>query len=69
MPRRFRLFRDVDETGISGVGDVAYGVMFGDGSCAMRWNTIYTSTAIYASIQDVEVIHGHGGLTRIEWID
>lgn len=31
----------------------------------MRWNTATRSTAIYASLEDVAAIHGHGGKTVI----
>ena len=64
MSRLFELQRDVDETGVSGVGVVAHGIVFPDGSVAMRWATGTASTAVYASIEDVEAIHGHGGKTR-----
>ena len=67
--RRFILQRDIDETGISGVGAVAQGVQFDDGVCAMRWNTNTGSTAIYDSAKDVEAIHGHNGKTQIVWLD
>ena len=49
-PKRFKLIRDEDETGISGTGVVAFGVTFSDGVTVTHWN-------------------GHGGRTRIEWID
>lgn len=67
--RRFHLIRDEDTTGISGTGYVAEGVEWADGTCAMRWTTEYRSTAVYNSIGDVEVIHGHEGRTRIVWAD
>lgn len=69
MLRRFELHRDEDETGVSGVGVVAEGVTFSDGYAALRWKTDTTSTAIYKSMDDVEYIHGHGGKTRIVYID
>lgn len=43
--RTFELHRVEDETGISGTGIVAEGVIFGDGTCAMRWRTKDRSTA------------------------
>lgn len=67
--RRFELHRDVDESGVSGIGVVAEGVQFSDGRCAMRWLTETASTGLYDSISDVQTIHGHGGLTQIVWID
>ena len=66
--RRFFLQRDEDETGVSGVGYVAEGVEFTDGTVALRWLTEHTSTAIYNSIEDVEKIHGHNGRTRVVWM-
>ncbi|MFD9072842.1 hypothetical protein [Streptomyces lasiicapitis] len=69
LPRRFHLVRDVDETGTSGVGVVVEGLEFTDGTVALRWLTATTSTAIYASIADVETIHGHGGKTRVVWVE
>lgn len=66
--RTFILRRDVDETGISGTGIVAEGIEFTDGRVAMRWITSPASTAIYDDINAVEVIHGHGGQTRVEWL-
>lgn len=67
--RRFHLQRDEDESGISGVGIVAEGIVFWDGHAALRWRSDKTSTALYSSATDLEAIHGHGGKTRIVWID
>ena len=44
---------------------MAEGVLFSDGTVAMRWLSQHTSTAVYKDIHDVEVIHGHNGDTRI----
>lgn len=67
--RRFKLVREVDVTGLSGTGVVAYGVMFPDGRVATRWRGKIAQTCVWDSIFDVEKIHGHGGKTRIEWVD
>lgn len=67
--RRFQLVRDVDETGLSGTGVVAVGVEFPDDTVAMRWVTSVATTVVFDCVADVEAIHGHGGLTRIDWID
>lgn len=69
--RRFVLIRDVDETGISGTGVVAEGVEFTDGRVALRWcaHVDTRSTVVWDDIVGVEKIHGHGGLTRIDWVD
>lgn len=63
--RTFHLNRVVDETGISGTGIVAQGVVFDDGSCALRWLTEHRSTAVYDSVATLEKIHGHGGKTLL----
>lgn len=67
-PQIFVLVREEDATGVSGTGMVAEGIQFTDGTCAMRWRTAVRSTAFYASIEDVEHIHGHDGKTKVEWL-
>lgn len=72
IPRLFRLVRDVDVTGVSGTGVVAWGVVFGDGKAVTRWDGTATGiaqTCVWDSIEDVRAIHGHGGATRVEWLD
>lgn len=68
-PRRFHLIRREDETGVSGTGIIVEGLEFTDGTVSLRWLTGTTSTAIYASIDDVQAIHGHGGKTTVHWLD
>lgn len=63
--RRFVLERKVDETGVSGIGQVAEGVVARHGRVAMHWRTEHRSVAFYRDIEAVERIHGHGGKTRI----
>lgn len=67
--RRFNLERREDESGISGTGIVVEGVMFSDGSVALRWLTNTTSWGIYRSMSEVEAIHGHNGKTLVRWLD
>lgn len=61
----FTLERDEDETGISGVGTVADGVIFPDGRVVLCWRGDISSIVIHNNIQNVDAIHGHGGKTRI----
>lgn len=61
----FYLQRNEDESGISGTGVVARGVILPSGACVMEWLTFHSSVALYKNIQDVESIHGHGGKTQI----
>lgn len=65
--RLFVLVRDIDETGVSGVGVVAEGVEFSDGSCAMSWLTEASSIGVYPNIKELNRIHGHGGKARTEY--
>lgn len=69
--RVFELHRDVDETGISGTGVVAEGVVFRDGVAALRWLTEWPSSVCYyeRGLESIEAIHGHNGKTRIVWMD
>jgi hypothetical protein len=61
----FHLQRHEDETGVSGTGRVAEGVVFDNGWCAMTWLSQHTSVAFYTSIAEVEAIHGHNGKTDV----
>lgn len=70
--RRFLLQRDLDPTGISGTGVVAFGIRFPDGTCVVRWNPPPgkpAQTAVWDSVVDMIDIHGHGGSTTIRWLD
>lgn len=67
QPLTFDLVRLKDATGVSGTGKVAEGVVFMDGTVAMRWLTEHRSTAIYESAREVVAIHGHGGLTVLRY--
>lgn len=72
MSHRFELHRDEDASGVSGVGLVAEGVEFRDGAVALRWvvGTLRNrSTVIYADVRAVLAVHGHGGRTRLVWLD
>jgi len=64
----FHLVRDEDETGISGTGVVAEGVVFSDGVVALRWTPSKNPTSVVFhenGLGSVQAIHGHGGKTRI----
>ncbi len=63
--RLFELRRTEDESGISGTGTVAQGVIFDNGWCALTWLTPHTSVVFYTSISEVVAIHGHGGKTKV----
>lgn len=65
----FQLHRDEDETGVSGVGIVAEGIEFTSGMVAMTWLSPHRCVNVYESIKTVEQLHGHGGKTRVVFID
>lgn len=67
--RLFELHRDIDSSGVSGVGVVAQGVQFDSGQCAMTWLTQWNSVAVYPDLETLEAIHGHNGNTRVVFIE
>lgn len=83
--RRFVLVRDVDETGVSGDGVVADGVVYDepftvrwpDGELLERpagwvrlvWRGPRSSTVSWPDLDTAMQVHGHNGLTRVVWTD
>ena len=65
MIKIFWLKRTDDISGISGIGIVADGVVFPDGTAVLRWRTAGGSTGVYNDIESVKKIHGHDGKTKI----
>lgn len=81
--RRFVLQRDDDETGVSGDGVVADGVvydepftiMWPDGELLERpagwvrlvWRGPRSSTVSWPDLQTAMAVHGHDGKTRVVW--
>ncbi|TFH43853.1 MAG: hypothetical protein E4H01_11570, partial [Lysobacterales bacterium] len=61
--------RDEDESGVSGVGIVAEGVILTNTKVILSWLTIHKSIAIYDSLAEMQAIHGHGSKTRSVWDD
>lgn len=61
-----------DASGVSGTGIVAQGCVFANGKVSLAWcasNNTPNSIAVYDTVDDVEAIHGHGGMTVVQWID
>lgn len=67
--KRFYLHRDQDASGVSGLGNVAEGCQFDNGWCALTWLTGKSAMSWYPDIGTVDSIHGHGGMTKVVWID
>lgn len=61
------LQRDVDCSGVSGTGYVAELALFSDGSVALHWLGAHPSTIVYANLEDLIHVHGHGGATKVVW--
>lgn len=48
---------------------MAEGLQFTDGTVTLRWLGEIPSTVFHASVSNVERTHGHGGNTRVNWLD
>lgn len=69
-PRCFQLFRHEDVSGVSGTGVVAEGVLWSDGTVALRWGGCYPTTTVWQDgIDALLTVHGHNGRTTIRWLD
>lgn len=66
--RLFQLVRDRDDTGVSGTGVVADGVLWPDGTVTVRWRGERRSTVNWDRMDDAVQVHGHDGRTRIVWV-
>lgn len=67
--KRFYLERTTDASGVSGIGKVAEGCQFDTGWCALTWLTGKSAMSWYSDIETLENIHGHGGWTKVVWVD
>lgn len=68
-PRLFILQRHLDVSGVSGVGPIAEGVEWSDGTVSLRWKGDHPSTTFWqAGIPAIEAVHGHGGATEVLYL-
>ncbi|MDA4129264.1 MAG: hypothetical protein OK457_00690 [Thaumarchaeota archaeon] len=70
--KTFKTIRTYDVSGVSGTGVVAEGVVaegveLSDGQVVLHWLTDTTSIAIYRTMAEMLKIHGHDGLTRVQF--
>ncbi len=68
MARLFVLERTEDVSGTSGVGIVAEGVEFTDGTCVLHWVSQLHSIEVCANMHVVDAIHGHEGRTKVVYV-
>ncbi len=66
MAKTFYLVRNEDDSGISGTGRVAQGIVFDNGKVALTWLSEHPSVTIYDNLGEVRAIHGHAGKTEVE---
>jgi hypothetical protein len=66
--KQFYLLRKEDVSGVSGEGIIAQGVILHSGQVVMEWLTANGSIAIYKSIDEIQVLHAHGGKTEVVYI-
>lgn len=66
--RLFHLVREKDISGVSGIGIVAEGCEFTNGSVCMTWLSTHHSVVYYPNIKELEAIHGHEGATKVVWL-
>lgn len=73
--KMFALVRDTDESGVSGIGHIAWAVEFPHGLVALTFRDDtpngpgVRSCYWYLSLADAVTIHGHGGKTRFVPLD
>jgi len=63
--RLFVLERSEDVSGTSGLGVVAEGVEWSNGTCSLHWLSQHEVVSYYANVKVVEAIHGHDGRTKV----
>jgi hypothetical protein len=67
-PRLFVFHRHVDGTGFSGEGVAMEGAQFTD-RVVLTWLGPYRSLVEWPDIEQAVTVHGHGGNTRLAWLD
>lgn len=72
-PRLFVLHRIEDVSGLSGDGVVVYGIEWSDGKCATRFvltdRVRNPPVSVWDRLSDVQRVHGHGGRTRVVYLN
>lgn len=70
VPLRLKLRRHEDVSGVSGLGNVADGVLWPDGTASIRWRGEHPSVVFWDRGRvSVEFVHGHDGRTEIVLVD
>mgnify|MGYP001617002636 CR=1 FL=1 len=72
MPIKAKLFylqRDKDISGVSGIGNVADGVEFANGMCALSFHSEFPHCNVYLNMRALLEVHGHEGATKIVFVE
>ena len=64
----FVLERFEDVSGISGLGIIAEGIIFSDGTVVYRWLSDIATTVFADNIETIKILHGHDGKTQLKII-
>ena len=67
--RPFYLHRIVDASGVSGTGIVAVGAVLPSGKAILEWRSRWKTVTVFESVDQIVLIHGHGGRTQLHWGD
>jgi hypothetical protein len=63
--KTFYLNRKEDETGVSGTGKVAFGIVLPTGRVAIEWTSAHSSITIFENPEEMKAVHGHSGKTEM----
>jgi len=63
--KTFYLNRQEDETGISGTGKVAFGIVLPTGRVAIEWTSAHSSITVFENAKEMDEVHGHHGKTKM----
>ncbi len=68
--KRFLLKRNVDDSGVSGTGYVAFGIEWPSKKVTIEWIVGENiSREEHETLENCMAVHGHGKHTVVEWID
>ena len=67
--RRFALIRINDLLGITGVGTIAEGIEFSNGSVIVHWLKEPKSIVVWNNMNDMKTINCHNGTSIVHYID
>lgn len=67
MSKLFKLSREEDTTGISGIGIVADGVLFENGKVVVCWRGKQQSIVVWDNLEEMKAVSCTHSKTKIIW--